>query len=156
MSKSSWLRNGYSKVARVLGKGDPKKQDLPTLELEDHPEGQHAQETVETYGTLTNNIKRLIKEFRIYRWSPDNPYRKPYLHSYWPIQMQPFIFSNTIIKLINTNKNINFFCLINIFYEFFFSLLNFTCNYIKTRFFFFHVFFLVYLLFYFIFNYFCS
>jgi succinate dehydrogenase (ubiquinone) iron-sulfur subunit len=64
----------------VLGKGDPKKQDLPTLELEDHPEGQHAQETVETYGTVTNNIKRLIKEFRIYRWSPDNPYRKPYLH----------------------------------------------------------------------------
>jgi succinate dehydrogenase (ubiquinone) iron-sulfur subunit len=76
------VRNGYSKVARVLGKGDPKKQDLPTLELEDHPEGQHAQETVETYGTVTNNIKRLIKEFRIYRWSPDNPYRKPYLHSY--------------------------------------------------------------------------
>jgi hypothetical protein len=70
--------------------------------------------------------------------------------------MQPFIFSNTIIKLINTNKNINFFFLINIFYEFFFSLLNFTCNYIKTRFFFFHVFFPVYLLFYFIFNYFCS
>jgi len=73
MSKSSCLRNGYSKVARVLSKGDPKKQDLPMVE--DHPAGQqHAQETVETYGTVTNNIKRLIKEFRIYRWSPDNPY----------------------------------------------------------------------------------
>jgi succinate dehydrogenase (ubiquinone) iron-sulfur subunit len=66
----------------VLGKGDPKKQDLPMVE--DHPAGQqHAQETVETYGTVTNNIKRLIKEFRIYRWSPDNPYQKPYLHSYF-------------------------------------------------------------------------
>jgi len=66
ISKSSCLRNGYSKVARVLGKGDPKKQDLPMVE--DHLAGQqHAQETVETYGTVTNNIKRLIKEFRIYR-----------------------------------------------------------------------------------------
>jgi hypothetical protein len=50
------------------------------------------------------------------------------------------------------------FFLISILYEFvFFSLLNFTCNYIKVRkkFFFFRVFFIIFV-FYFIFNCFCS
>jgi len=49
------------------------------------------------------------------------------------------------------------FFLISILYEFFFSLLNFTCNYIKVRkkFFFFRVFFTIFV-FYFIFNFFCS
>jgi succinate dehydrogenase (ubiquinone) iron-sulfur subunit len=87
MSKSSCLRNGYSKVARVLGKGDPKKQDLPMVE--DHPAGQqHAQETVETYGTVTNNIKRLIKEFRISLPETLSPFL---LHR--PIQMRWYIYT---------------------------------------------------------------
>lgn len=81
MSKSGWLRNGYSKVARMLGKEDPKKQNFPVLE--DHPVGQkHAQETVEACDTVKKNINKLMKEFKIYRWSPDNPNQKPYLQSY--------------------------------------------------------------------------
>ncbi|CAK7334615.1 unnamed protein product [Dovyalis caffra] len=66
----------------MLGKEDPRKKHFPILE--DHPVGkQHAQETVETFGTVTNNIKKLIKEFKIYRWSPDNPNQKQNLHSYF-------------------------------------------------------------------------
>jgi hypothetical protein len=53
----------------------------------------------------------------------------------------PFIFSNTIIKLINTNKNINFFCLINIFYEFFFLFLTSLATILRQDFSFFMFFF---------------
>ncbi|EEF28073.1 succinate dehydrogenase [ubiquinone] iron-sulfur subunit 3, mitochondrial [Ricinus communis] len=81
-SSRSWLRHGYNKIARMLGKQDPKDQNFPILK--GHPVGQqHAQESVETYGTVQDNIKKLIKEFRVYRWSPDNPNNKPFLQSYF-------------------------------------------------------------------------
>ncbi|KAJ4828235.1 Succinate dehydrogenase [ubiquinone] iron-sulfur subunit 3, mitochondrial [Turnera subulata] len=82
MSRSSWFRRGYmSKIARLLGKEDPKKQNFPILE--GHPVGQqHAQETVDSHHTVERNVRKLTKEFRIYRWSPDNPHQKPYLQSY--------------------------------------------------------------------------
>ncbi|XVF61656.1 hypothetical protein PTKIN_Ptkin08bG0147900 [Pterospermum kingtungense] len=80
MSKSLW-RNGYSKVARVLGR-DPKKQNFPVLE--GHPAAQqHAEVAAETHGNVQNRVKKLYKEFRIYRWSPDHPANnKPFLQSY--------------------------------------------------------------------------
>ncbi|XP_059433283.1 succinate dehydrogenase [ubiquinone] iron-sulfur subunit 3, mitochondrial [Corylus avellana] len=77
-----WLRHGYSKIARILGRKDPKKQKFPVLE--GHPVGQeHAEEAAEAHDTIQSNIKKLIKEFRIYRWSPDYPNKKPHLESYF-------------------------------------------------------------------------
>ncbi|GMY11339.1 succinate dehydrogenase [ubiquinone] iron-sulfur subunit 3, mitochondrial [Fagus crenata] len=61
---------------------ESKKQNFPVLE--DHPVGQeHAKEAVEAHGTIQSNIKKLMKEFKIYRWSPDHPNNKPYLESYF-------------------------------------------------------------------------
>jgi hypothetical protein len=52
--------------------------------LEGHPVGQeHAEQAVEAHGTIQSNIDKLVKEFRIYRWSPDYPNNKPYLESYF-------------------------------------------------------------------------
>ena len=80
MSKSL-LHHGYNKVARILGRTDSKKQNF--LVLEDHPVGQElAKEAVEAHGTIQSNIKKLMKEFKIDRWSPDHPNNKPYLESY--------------------------------------------------------------------------
>uniref|UniRef100_A0A2N9HRK5 succinate dehydrogenase n=1 Tax=Fagus sylvatica TaxID=28930 RepID=A0A2N9HRK5_FAGSY len=80
MSKSL-LHHGYNKVARILGRTDSKKQNFPVLE--DHPVGQElAKEAVEAHGTIQSNIKKLMKEFKIYRWSPDHPNNKRYLESY--------------------------------------------------------------------------
>ncbi|KAK7830518.1 succinate dehydrogenase [ubiquinone] iron-sulfur subunit 3 [Quercus suber] len=81
MSKS-WLRHGYNKVSRMVGRADTKKKDFPVLE--GHPVGQtHAEQAVETHGTIQSNIKRLMKEFKIYRWNPDHPNNKPYLESHF-------------------------------------------------------------------------
>ncbi|XP_050207289.2 succinate dehydrogenase [ubiquinone] iron-sulfur subunit 3, mitochondrial [Mercurialis annua] len=82
-SSSSWLHRGYDKVVgRLRAKQDPKSRNFPILE--DHPVGQqHAQESVEAYATVKQNIKKLIKEFRVYRWSPDKPNDKPFLQSYF-------------------------------------------------------------------------
>ena len=56
MSKS-WLRNGYNKVARILGR-DPKKQNFPGLQ--GHPAAQeHAEVAVETQGDIQNRVKKL-------------------------------------------------------------------------------------------------
>ena len=77
MSKS-WLRHGYNKVSRIVGRADTKKKDFPVLE--GHPVGQtHAEQAVETHGTIQSNIKRLMKEFKIYRWNQVEP---------WPSQQQ--------------------------------------------------------------------
>ncbi|OMP04108.1 hypothetical protein COLO4_09947 [Corchorus olitorius] len=79
MSKT-WFRHGYNKlVARVLGR-DPKKQNFPVLE--GHPAAQqHAEVAVETQGDIQNRVKKLHKEFKIYRWSPGQ--NKPFLQSYY-------------------------------------------------------------------------
>ncbi|KAK9990218.1 hypothetical protein SO802_025203 [Lithocarpus litseifolius] len=78
----SWLRHGYNKVSRIVGRADTKKKDFPVLE--GHPVGQtHAEQAVETHGTIQSNIKRLMNEFKIYRWNPDHPNNKPYLESYF-------------------------------------------------------------------------
>lgn len=77
----SWVRHGYNKVARLLGKGDPKKQNFPILE--GHPAAQeHAQVAVDTHESIRKK-NRVLKEFKIYRWSPDHPSNKPYLQSYF-------------------------------------------------------------------------
>ncbi|OAY33388.1 succinate dehydrogenase [ubiquinone] iron-sulfur subunit 3, mitochondrial [Manihot esculenta] len=83
MSKGrSWLRHGYNKVARMLWKQNPSNENFPILE--GHFAGQqHAQESIQTYETVKDNIKKLIKEFRIYRWNPDNPNNKPFLQSFY-------------------------------------------------------------------------
>ncbi|GLT33762.1 hypothetical protein SLA2020_083250 [Shorea laevis] len=47
----NWLRHGYSKVARIFGKPDSKKQNFTVLE--GHPAAQeHAEVAVETHGTI--------------------------------------------------------------------------------------------------------
>ncbi|KAJ0097792.1 hypothetical protein Patl1_27279 [Pistacia atlantica] len=82
MSKS-WLRQGINRVTRVLSRSEPKNQsDFPILE--GHPAAQqHAEIALDTHATVKTNIKKLVKEFRIYRWSPDHPTNKPFLQSYF-------------------------------------------------------------------------
>ncbi|TYG89522.1 hypothetical protein ES288_A12G106000v1 [Gossypium darwinii] len=82
MSKSL-LRNGYNKVARILGKDRKQKQNFPVLE--GHPAAQqHAEVTVERSGEIHDSVKKLHKEFKIYRWNPDHPINnKPFLQSYY-------------------------------------------------------------------------
>ncbi|KAK9949638.1 hypothetical protein M0R45_005155 [Rubus argutus] len=80
MSKS-WIRHGYNKVARSLGKADPKNQDFPILK--GHPAAQeYAEVALETHETVRSKNK-VLKEFKIYRWSPEYPNKKPYLQSYF-------------------------------------------------------------------------
>ncbi|KDP46853.1 hypothetical protein JCGZ_24062 [Jatropha curcas] len=83
MSKvNRWIRHGRNRLSHIFGKETAKKENFPVLE--GHPAGQeHAQESIETYDTIKTNIKRLIKEFKIYRWNPDIPNRKPFLQSYY-------------------------------------------------------------------------
>ncbi|KAL3818915.1 hypothetical protein ACJIZ3_004820 [Penstemon smallii] len=72
----SWFKDGYKKV---LSK---KKTNFPILK--GHPVAQeHAEQVVESHGTIKEKIKTLKKEFKIYRWSPDNPNQKPFLQSYY-------------------------------------------------------------------------
>ncbi|VVA37053.1 PREDICTED: succinate dehydrogenase [Prunus dulcis] len=81
MSKS-WIRHGFNGVARIVGRAaDPKKENFPVLE--GHPVAQqHAEVALETHDTVKKK-EQLLKEFKIYRWSPDHPNNKPYLHSYF-------------------------------------------------------------------------
>ncbi|XWS44914.1 hypothetical protein CRYUN_Cryun15aG0090900 [Craigia yunnanensis] len=53
--------------------------------LQGHPAAQeHAEVAVETREDIQNRVKKLYKEFRIYRWSPDHPTNnKPFLQSYY-------------------------------------------------------------------------
>ncbi|XP_062007878.1 succinate dehydrogenase [ubiquinone] iron-sulfur subunit 3, mitochondrial isoform X2 [Rosa rugosa] len=81
MSKSPpWLQQSSSCCR--LGKADPKKQqDFPILK--GHSAAQeHAEEALETHETVRSRNK-VLKEFKIYRWSPDHPDNKPYLKSYF-------------------------------------------------------------------------
>lgn len=77
MSKK-WIRHGFNKVARAVGKANPKKQqDFPILK--GHPAAQgHAEEALGTHESVRSRNK-VLKEFKIYRWSPDHPNHKPYL-----------------------------------------------------------------------------
>lgn len=71
---STWLQQGvtYSRQSRQRRKYFPV--------LEGHPVGQtQAEQAVEAHGTIQSNIKRLMKEFKIYRWNPDHPNNKPYV-----------------------------------------------------------------------------
>ncbi|XAR73368.1 Succinate dehydrogenase (ubiquinone) [Bertholletia excelsa] len=70
MSKN-WLRNGYSRASRLLGKAWPKNQKFPVLK--GHPVAQkHAETMVEQHESLRGSISR-----------PDQPTQKPYLQSYF-------------------------------------------------------------------------
>ncbi|KAL5751525.1 hypothetical protein ACOSQ2_022032 [Xanthoceras sorbifolium] len=83
-----WLWQGYNRVAGVVVHGggrrgsDPKKQDFPVLEGHAAAQ-QHAEVALDTHVSLRNNIKKLTKEFRIYRWNPDSPNNKPFLQSFY-------------------------------------------------------------------------
>ncbi|GER47613.1 succinate dehydrogenase iron-sulfur subunit [Striga asiatica] len=82
----SWLKKGTKKVSDfVLTKWAPEKERFPTLE--GHPAAQrHAEQVLDSHATLKVNIKKELgrkKEFKIYRWSPDNPTQKPFLQSYF-------------------------------------------------------------------------
>lgn len=80
MSKS-WVRRGFNKVARIVARADPKRQDFPILE--GHPAAQeNAEVAVETHESIRRK-NRVLKEFKVYRWSPDHPNNKPYLQSYF-------------------------------------------------------------------------
>ena len=82
MSRRSLLGEVYNKVGRVLGTRDPRKQKFPVLE--EHTAGQqHAASAVDAHATVKKRTEALEKEFKIYRWNPDNPNNKPYLHSYF-------------------------------------------------------------------------
>ncbi|KAJ4715700.1 Succinate dehydrogenase [ubiquinone] iron-sulfur subunit, mitochondrial [Melia azedarach] len=75
----NFLHRGYNKIARIFGRADAKRQNFPVLE--GHPAAQESAEVaLKTHGTVKD--KRLFKEFRIYRWNPDRPNRKPFLQSY--------------------------------------------------------------------------
>ncbi|PON45256.1 Phthalate dioxygenase reductase [Trema orientale] len=78
----SWIRQGYTKVARILGKRDPKGRNFPVLEG-DPAAQQHAEIAVEADESIKEKAEELIKEFRMYRWNPDHPNNRPYLQSYF-------------------------------------------------------------------------
>ncbi|GAY59574.1 hypothetical protein CUMW_195460 [Citrus unshiu] len=81
MLRSSFLRRGYNKVAGIFGRAEAKKQDFPVLE--GHPAAQESAEVaLESRVTVQDNVKKVMKEFRIYRWNPDRPDSKPFLQSY--------------------------------------------------------------------------
>lgn len=83
MSKGTWIKDGYRKVADVISKLDPKNRHFPTLK--DHRVAQeHAEQVLDLHHTLKDSTKnQLFKEFKIYRWSPDRPNQKPFLQSYF-------------------------------------------------------------------------
>ncbi|CAK9135411.1 unnamed protein product [Ilex paraguariensis] len=82
MSKRRSVGEGYKKVASLLNKTSPKKENLPILE--GHPAAQeHAEAVVESQDNLKESIKALKKEFKVYRWSRENPNLKPFLQSYF-------------------------------------------------------------------------
>ncbi|XP_038875058.1 succinate dehydrogenase [ubiquinone] iron-sulfur subunit 3, mitochondrial [Benincasa hispida] len=74
----SWFRHGYNKVAKRLAM----KGKFGVLEA--HPKAQqHAEEAMEAHGEIQSNLKFHQKEFKIYRWNPQYPNHKPFLHSFF-------------------------------------------------------------------------
>ncbi|XP_073281019.1 succinate dehydrogenase [ubiquinone] iron-sulfur subunit 3, mitochondrial [Primulina huaijiensis] len=77
-------RNLYRRVGDIFSKIDPKNRDFPTLKGRPAAQ-QHAEEVLDSHHTLKrgtgNDLK--IKEFKIYRWSPDHPNQKPFLQSFF-------------------------------------------------------------------------
>ncbi|KAM3322304.1 succinate dehydrogenase [Capsicum chacoense] len=75
-------KEGVKKMGRLT-----KSERFPILE--GHPIGQqHGEAAVESVGNLKKVMKlsdkdKKMKEFRIYRWSPDNPNQKPFLQSFF-------------------------------------------------------------------------
>ncbi|KAK2655785.1 hypothetical protein Ddye_008837 [Dipteronia dyeriana] len=81
MLKKSWLRQGYNRVGGGVV-GGRKKQELPVLE--GHPAAQeHAEVALEIHESVQSKMKKLTKEFRIYRWNPDHPNNMPFLQSFY-------------------------------------------------------------------------
>ncbi|KAK3419078.1 hypothetical protein EUGRSUZ_H04808 [Eucalyptus grandis] len=85
MSKSLF-RHAYERAAGLLELGKkgakPTSREFPVLE--GHPAGRrHAEQAMETFKTIEEKREAMVKEFRIYRWSPGRPHRRPYLQSYF-------------------------------------------------------------------------
>ncbi|WOK92164.1 hypothetical protein Cni_G00855 [Canna indica] len=74
------LKHGATRLASLLrGKQQPPDNNFPTLK--GHPKArEHAEEAVE----LSSKIpEKTTKEFKIYRWNPDQPHLKPFLRSFF-------------------------------------------------------------------------
>uniref|UniRef100_A0A9I9DES4 Succinate dehydrogenase [ubiquinone] iron-sulfur subunit, mitochondrial n=1 Tax=Cucumis melo TaxID=3656 RepID=A0A9I9DES4_CUCME len=69
-----WFRHAYNKVSK-------KRFGV----LEEHPIAkQHAEEAMEAHGEIKSNLRfNNQKEFKIYRWNPQYPNHKPFLHSFF-------------------------------------------------------------------------
>ncbi|KAL3527752.1 hypothetical protein ACH5RR_012408 [Cinchona calisaya] len=81
MSKSS-LKDGLKKMARLVSKREKRSKKFPSSE--DHKIAQkHAEEAVESNLNHKDKITGLWKEFKIYRWSPNDPTNNPYLQSFF-------------------------------------------------------------------------
>ncbi|KAF5747365.1 succinate dehydrogenase [Tripterygium wilfordii] len=77
-------KEGHGRLARLLRRRttDPKKENFPVLE--DHPIGQEfAQLSVESSDYVHVKTRQFRKEFKNYRWNPDNPTIKPYFVGPW-------------------------------------------------------------------------
>ncbi|GAA0140136.1 hypothetical protein LIER_01546 [Lithospermum erythrorhizon] len=85
MSSNNILKEGYKKMVNMLSKINQKNnQNFPILK--GHPIAQeHAQEAVASTDKFKEraNQETMKKEFKIYRWHPDNPNERPYLQSYF-------------------------------------------------------------------------
>ncbi|XP_057808991.1 succinate dehydrogenase [ubiquinone] iron-sulfur subunit 3, mitochondrial [Salvia miltiorrhiza] len=67
------VKGGSKQVANFATKGFPV-----------HPAAQqHAEQVVEAQHNIQRNVKNRIKEFKIYRWSPNHPHQKPFLQSFF-------------------------------------------------------------------------
>lgn len=75
----NWVKQVYEKAANLVS---TKKQDFTVIE--GHPPAQeHTEGAVDTVPSVKNNLQKLKKEFKIYRWNPNQPNTKPFLQSFF-------------------------------------------------------------------------
>lgn len=78
------LKDGVKSVRGLFKKAAESKGSEKFPTLEGHTVAQEqAEEAVETHvNRFKQGIQSVKKEFKIYRWSPDNPNQKPFLQSF--------------------------------------------------------------------------
>ncbi|XP_021912361.1 succinate dehydrogenase [ubiquinone] iron-sulfur subunit 3, mitochondrial [Carica papaya] len=75
----NWVKQVYEKAANLVS---TKKQDFTVIE--GHPPAQeHTEGAVDTVPSVKNNLQKLKKEFKIYRWNPNQPNTKTFLQSFF-------------------------------------------------------------------------
>ncbi|EPS61262.1 hypothetical protein M569_13536 [Genlisea aurea] len=77
------VKDGYRKLAdSISSKMESKNRDFPILK--GHPAAQdNAEKVLQSNEDVKRKTQNLMKEFKIYRWSPEDPTRKPFLQSYF-------------------------------------------------------------------------